>query len=105
MTMRSSSRSAERLTVHANLVSVGIALVVASIVLLVYQAVAFRSALYDDASLQASVIAENVSASLMFDDEASMTDVLRSLRRVPYVECQRISRRQPDLHSLRARRN
>lgn len=86
MTMRSSSQSAERLTVHANLVSVGIALVVASIVLLVYQAVAFRSALYDDASLQASVIAENVSASLMFDDEASMTDVLRSLRRVPYVE-------------------
>ncbi|WP_244140145.1 EAL domain-containing protein [Caballeronia sp. BCC1704] len=80
------SGSTGRLTLRANLVSVGIALVVASVVLLLYQAVAFRSALYDDASLQASVIAENVSASLMFDDEGSMQDVLRSLGRVPYVE-------------------
>nr|WP_284503225.1 EAL domain-containing protein [Caballeronia sp. AZ10_KS36] len=99
--MRSGNTS--RLTVRANLVSVGIALVVASVVLLLYQAVAFRSALYDDASLQASVIAENVSASLMFDDEASMQDVLRSLGRVPYVESLSVYKSDGRLYTRYAR--
>ncbi|MDR5755108.1 MULTISPECIES: EAL domain-containing protein [unclassified Caballeronia] len=101
--MKRGSQSAGRLTVRANLVSVGIALVVASIVLLVYQAVAFRNALYDDASLQASVIAENVSASLMFEDEASMRDVLRSLSRVPYVESVSVYRNDGRLFTRYAR--
>lgn len=103
ITMKRGSQSAGRLTVRANIVSVGIALVVASIVLLVYQAVAFRSALYDDASLQASVIAENVSASLMFEDEASMKDVLRSLGRVPYVESVNVYRNDGRLFTRYAR--
>ncbi|WP_240655830.1 putative bifunctional diguanylate cyclase/phosphodiesterase [Paraburkholderia phosphatilytica] len=80
------TESAVRLTVRANFFSVAMALFVIGIVLLVYQAVSLRSALTDDASLQASVIAENVTASIMFSDEHAAADLMRSLANVPYVE-------------------
>ena len=64
----------------------GLALFVSGLVLLVYQALSLRSALTDDATVQADMIADNVSASLMFDDVRSAQEVLRSLRKVPYVE-------------------
>ncbi|GGD76050.1 putative bifunctional diguanylate cyclase/phosphodiesterase [Caballeronia grimmiae] len=95
--------STGRLTVRANLVSVGIALVAASIVLLLYQAVAFRSALYDDATLQASMISENISASLMFEDERSTKDVLRSLGRVAYLQSLSVYRKDGQLFTRYAR--
>jgi diguanylate cyclase len=64
----------------------GLALFVSGLVLLVYQMLSLRSALTDDATVQADMIADNVSAALMFDDVRSAQEVLRSLRKVPYIE-------------------
>jgi len=64
----------------------GVALFVSGLVLLLYQALSLRSALTADANVQADMIADNVSAALMFDDVRSAQEVLHSLRKVPYVE-------------------
>lgn len=64
----------------------GVALLVSGLVLLLYQALSLRSALTADANVQADMIADNVAAALMFDDSKSAQEVLRSLRKVPYVE-------------------
>jgi diguanylate cyclase len=64
----------------------GVALLVSGLVLLIYQALSLRSALTDDASMQADMIADNVSAAVMFDDLRSAQEVLHSLRLMPYVE-------------------
>ncbi|MDG0023928.1 EAL domain-containing protein [Trinickia sp. Y13] len=64
----------------------GVALFVSGLVLLLYQALSLRSALTADANVQADMIADNVSAALMFDDLRSAQEVLHSLRKVPYVE-------------------
>ncbi|CAB3675786.1 putative bifunctional diguanylate cyclase/phosphodiesterase [Paraburkholderia rhynchosiae] len=71
---------------HVNLVGVAIALLISSVVLLVYQAFALRISLTDDVSVQASVLAENLTASAMFGDRDSTAEVLNSLRKVPHVE-------------------
>lgn len=67
-------------------VGVGVALLISSAVLLIYQAVTLRASLTDDANLQAEMIADNVSASVMFADERTAAEVLLTVRRVPYVE-------------------
>ncbi len=64
----------------------GVALFVSGLVLLLYQALSLRSALTADANVQADMIADNVSAALMFEDVRSAQEVLHSLRKVPYVE-------------------
>ncbi|HEX7936309.1 MAG TPA: EAL domain-containing protein [Paraburkholderia sp.] len=71
---------------HVNLVGVAIALLISSVVLLVYQALSLRTSLTDDVSVQALVLAENLTASAMFRDRDSTADVLNSLRKVPHVE-------------------
>jgi len=53
---------------HVNLVGVTIALLISSVVLLVYQALSLRTSLTNDVSMQASVLAENLTASAMFGD-------------------------------------
>ncbi len=75
---------------RVKLAGFGLALLVSGFVLLVYQALSLRSALTADAAVQADMIADNVSAALMFDDERSAQEVLRSLRKVPYIESTRI---------------
>lgn len=64
----------------------GVALFISGLVLLLYQALSLRSALTADANVQADMIADNVSAALMFEDVRSAQEVLHSLRKVPYVE-------------------
>ncbi|WP_025599953.1 putative bifunctional diguanylate cyclase/phosphodiesterase [Burkholderia sp. WSM2230] len=71
---------------HVNLVGVAIALLVSSVVLLVYQALSLRTSLTEDVSMQASVLAENLTASAMFRDRDATAEVLGSLRKVPHVE-------------------
>ncbi|WP_128596516.1 putative bifunctional diguanylate cyclase/phosphodiesterase [Paraburkholderia kirstenboschensis] len=70
---------------HVNLVGVAIALLISSVVLLIYQALSLRASLTDDVSMQASVLAENLTASAMFRDRDSTAEVLGSLRKVPHV--------------------
>lgn len=71
---------------RVKLAGFGLALLVSGLVLLVYQALSLRSALAADAAVQADMIADNVSAALMFNDVGSAQEVLHSLRKVPYVE-------------------
>ena len=71
---------------HVNLVGVAIALLISSVVLLVYQALSLRTSLTEDVSMQASVLAENLTASAMFGDRDATAEVLGSLRKVPHVE-------------------
>ncbi|CAN7283077.1 EAL domain-containing protein [Trinickia sp. LjRoot230] len=65
---------------------VGVALLVASLVLLVYQAATLRASLTDDANMLAEMIADNSAASVMFNDKTAAGEVLHSLTNVPYVE-------------------
>ncbi|XUW92194.1 EAL domain-containing protein [Burkholderia sp. M6-3] len=71
---------------HVNLVGVAIALLISSVVLLIYQGLSLRASLTDDVSMQASVLAENLTASAMFRDREATAEVLGSLRKVPHVE-------------------
>jgi diguanylate cyclase len=81
-----STPSAVKEIARVKLVGVGVALLITSVVLLVYQAVTLRASLTDDANLQAEIIADNVSASLMFADERTAIELLRSVRKAPYVQ-------------------
>lgn len=68
------------------LLPASIALVAAGVVLLAYQAVTLRAALTQDVGMQAEMVADNVSASVMFDDEHTAAEILRTLCKVPYIE-------------------
>ena len=71
---------------RVKLAGFGVALLISGLVLLVYQAITLRSALMADATVQADIIAENVSASILFDDVRSAQEMLHSLHKVRYVE-------------------
>jgi diguanylate cyclase (GGDEF)-like protein len=71
---------------RVKLAGFGVALLISGLVLLVYQAISLRSALTADAAVQADMIADNVSAAVLFDDVRSAQETLRALRKVPYVE-------------------
>ena len=70
---------------RVKLAGFGVALLISGFVLLAYQAVSLRSALKADATVQADMIADNVSAAVLFDDLRSAQETLNSLRDVPYV--------------------
>lgn len=63
-----------------------VALMVSSLVLLVYQAVTLRTSLTESANMQAEMIADNVAATVMFSDHNAASEVLHSLHKVPYIE-------------------
>jgi diguanylate cyclase (GGDEF)-like protein len=73
-------------TSRVKLAGFGVALLISGLVLLVYQAISLRSALTADAHVQADIIADNVSAAVLFDDVRSAQEILHSLRNVPYIE-------------------
>jgi diguanylate cyclase (GGDEF)-like protein len=58
-------------------------LVIAGLVLLMYQFVSLRSAVTDEARVQAGIIADNITASLMFHDRDAASEMLRPLRYAP----------------------
>lgn len=58
-------------------------LVIAGLVLLMYQFVSLRTALVDEAQVQAGIIADNVTAPLMFYDRVAAEEMLGSLRYAP----------------------
>ncbi len=71
---------------RVKLAGFGVALLISGFVLLAYQAFSLRSALTADATVQADMVADNVSASVLFDDVGSAQETLHSLRNVPYIE-------------------
>lgn len=71
---------------RVKLAGFGVALLISGFVLLAYQAFSLRSALTADATVQADMVAENVSASVLFDDVRTAQETLHSLRNVPYIE-------------------
>ena len=58
-------------------------LVIAALVLLMYQFVSLRTALTDEARVQAGIIADNITAPLMFHDRDAASEMLRPLRYAP----------------------
>ncbi|MFM0419537.1 putative bifunctional diguanylate cyclase/phosphodiesterase [Paraburkholderia aromaticivorans] len=71
---------------RVNIIGVAVALVISSVVLLVYEAVSLRGALADNARLQAAMVAENMSAPLLFRDSEVASEVLGHLGNLPYIE-------------------
>ena len=71
---------------RVKLAGFGVALLISGLVLLVYQAITLRSTLTADAAVQADIVADNVSASVLFDDVRSAQETLHSLHNVPYIE-------------------
>lgn len=61
-------------------VAVVVAMLVAGIAVLVYQYVLLRQAQLDEARVQAGIIADNVTAPLMFRDRDAAAEMLRPLR-------------------------
>ena len=75
-----------RLLGSGQLTAVIAALAVAGCILLAYQFISLRQSLTADVSVHASIMAENVAASLMFDDREAATDMLRSFRPAPFLQ-------------------
>jgi len=74
-----------RLLGSGQLTAVIAALAVAGCILLAYQFIPLRQNLTADVSVHASIMAENVAASLMFDDREAASDMLRSFRPAPFL--------------------
>lgn len=77
-----SPRISYRLAV-ASAMSAGAALLLAVVLLIAVEYFALRAALLDDSRVEARVIAENVSAALVFQDVAAASDTLKSLQASP----------------------
>ena len=82
----SATSSLSRSRGRVNTIGVALALLISSVVLLVYEAVSLRASLTDVAHLQAAAVSENISAALVFGDKQAARDVLGHLRSLPYVE-------------------
>jgi diguanylate cyclase (GGDEF)-like protein len=77
---RPGDRTSIASTIGAGQIAAAVAgLVIASVVLLAYQFVSLRNALTNEARVQAGIIADNVTASLMFGDREAAADMLRPL--------------------------
>lgn len=78
-------RLIDRHMAKANLVMAGAALGVASVMLIVFQFLALRSALVHDLQVQARIVGGNSSAALLFDDRAAGREILAALAASPSV--------------------
>ncbi|MDL2354045.1 MAG: EAL domain-containing protein [Pseudomonadota bacterium] len=69
----------------ANLIMAGAALGVASVMLIMIQFVALRSAMVDDLQVQARIVGGNSSAALLFQDRKAGSEILAALAVSPNV--------------------
>jgi diguanylate cyclase len=69
----------------ANLVTAGAALLVASMLLILFQFMSLRSALVEDVAIQARIIGDNSAAALMFADSRAATETLSALEGAPAI--------------------
>ena len=63
----------------SNLAAAGAALLVASILLILFQFMALRSALIEDLNVQARIVSENSTAAILFNDSRASTETLAIL--------------------------
>ncbi len=73
------------------------ALTVAGAILLAYQFVALRQSLAADVKVQAAIIADNISASLMFHDHDAASEMLRSFHPAKSLRAARVYDRKERL--------
>jgi len=67
----------------ASTLSAGVALLLTIALLIVIEFFALRNALLEDSRIEVSILADNVSAALMFQDGAAANEILRSLNVSP----------------------
>ncbi|HEX5802919.1 MAG TPA: EAL domain-containing protein [Azospira sp.] len=79
-----SPRLSYRLAFASAMVAGG-ALLLAVVLLIVVEFFALRSALLDDSRVQAALVADNISAALVFQDRAAAEEIIGSLRASPLV--------------------
>jgi diguanylate cyclase (GGDEF)-like protein len=70
----------------ANLATAGAALLVASVLLIVFQFISLRSALLEDVNVQARIVGENSSAAILFHDPRASNETLAVLADSPNIE-------------------
>ncbi|HVL76349.1 MAG TPA: EAL domain-containing protein [Noviherbaspirillum sp.] len=70
---------------RANLVSAGAALLVASVLLILFQFLALRDDLIEDARVQARIVGDNSAAPLLFDDARAAYETLAALNSAPSI--------------------
>ena len=71
---------------QASTTAAGIALILVVALLIVLQFFTLRANLLADARVQATLIAENISAALLFDDHQAAAETLSTLRAAPLIE-------------------
>jgi diguanylate cyclase (GGDEF)-like protein len=62
------------------------ALLIAGCILIVYQFLSLRQALTEEAEVQSAIVADNISAPLMFRDRDVATEMLRAFRTAPILK-------------------
>lgn len=70
----------------SNLVTAGAALMVASLLLILFQFMSLRAAMVDDVSVQARIIGENSAAAVLFHDARASSETLAVLSASPSIE-------------------
>ncbi len=75
-----------RWTTLANLATAAAALLVATILLILFQYLSLRRALIEDAGVQARIISENSTAALMFNDSRASSETLAVLDAAPAIQ-------------------
>ena len=75
-----------RFMAMANLATAGAALLVASVLLIVFQFVSLRAAMVEDMSVQLRIISDNSAGALLFNDANAGSEILQALEVSPNVE-------------------
>lgn len=70
----------------ANIATAGAALLVASVLMILFQFMSLRRALLEDMNVQARIVAENSSAALLFNDSKASSETLAVLENSPVIE-------------------
>lgn len=71
---------------RVSLATISAALILAAAGLIIFQFASLRSAIVDDLTVQARLIAENSNAALLFQDEKAGMEILNSLRASPNIK-------------------
>ena len=70
----------------ANLATAGASLLVASVLLILFQFISLRTAMVEDMNVQIRIISDNSSAALLFNDSNAANETLAALEAAPNVE-------------------
>ncbi|MBC7453723.1 MAG: GGDEF-domain containing protein, partial [Massilia sp.] len=79
------TRLIDKKVAMTSMLTAGVTLGVASIMLIVFQFLALRGALIDDLQVQARIVGNNSSAALLFEDRKAAEEILAGLALSPRV--------------------